>query len=300
MYWSIESHEELIKVVYTFLSSSSLTILYGIWQVFFGFEYINKQSLTPFGSLFRAAGLHGFYLTFAAFAMIIFLLSVALFVEVKKKEKWLFLALAFLSFGAVVGTFARSIWLSFVAVIPSFGFLKSRKTGILVSVSFLILVLILVVIFPAIRERVTSFVDPSQSETRLNLWKTSLSVFADNPILGVGEDNFDYHFEHYKVEGFYDTIVHPHNDYLNILVQSGLPGLIAWLTIWGIALSSGMNAFRSLRDARVKAIAVGATLSLIGFLVGSFFQNYYGTFYNCLEWWFIVGMIMTTEKFKDS
>ena len=44
------------------------------------------------------------------------------------------------------------------------------------------------------------------------------------------------------------------------------------------------------------AMGWGGALSLIGLLVGAMFQNYYGTFINCLEWWFVAGVFMTASR----
>ena len=144
---------------------------------------------------------------------------------------------------------------------------------------------------PAIRFRVESIVDISQNETRLNLWATALRIAEDHPVTGVGEDNWDYVFSRYRVEGYYDTIVHPHDDYLTVLVSSGVPGLLAFLGIWGIALTAGFRASFRARDERLRAIILGSTFSLVGLLVAGIFQNYYGTFINCLGWWFVTGLL---------
>jgi O-antigen ligase len=112
-------------------------------------------------------------------------------------------------------------------------------------------------------------------------------------LTGVGQDNWDHVFDRYRIEGYYDTIVHPHNDYLSVLVSSGLPGLASFVAIWGIALVVGFQAARRATDPRLRAITSGATFSVLGFLVGSFFQNYYGTFINCLGWWFVTGLLFS-------
>ena len=46
----------------------------------------------------------------------------------------------------------------------------------------------------------------------------------------------------------------------------------------------------------MKELALGGTLAVIGFMIGGFFQNYYGTFANCWGWWFVAGMTMASYK----
>jgi O-antigen ligase len=118
----------------------------------------------------------------------------------------------------------------------------------------------------------------------------------DHLWLGIGQDNWDYHFEDYRVPGFYNAIDHPHNDYLSALVFSGLPGLALFLVVWGMVVWRGFAAWRRAEDARLRAVLLGATLAIIGLLAGGLFQNYYGTFVNALDRWFLVGLLLVAER----
>lgn len=297
MFWTITDVTTLKRLVSVMLASSSITMMYAIWQAVGGVEVYRGMRLDPIGfGYFRAVGFYGFYLTFAAFAMSVFFLSAAFFVEMKDKRRWKYGLSALLSFVAVVGTFARSIWLSFASAIPLFAFSRSKKMGIIVTASLFGVAVLGIMTVPALRYRAASIVDVSQNETRLNLWKTALAMSSDHPLIGIGEDNWDYHFENYRVEGYYDTVVHPHNDYLTALVSSGYPGLIAFVGMWGVALYVGYRSAKRAKDEQVRSIALGSTFSILGFLVGSLFQNYYGTFVNCLGWWFMVGLIFSAHS----
>jgi O-antigen ligase len=192
--------------------------------------------------------------------------------------------------------FARSIWLSFAVAIPVFGFMKGKRIGSIVTTGFLVIVLFCLIFIPAIRERAYSIVIPSENQTRLNLWKTTVNISMDYPLTGIGEDNFDYYFEKYKVEGYYDATGHPHNDYLNVLVNSGIPGLAAFLSIWIIIIWIGFKIVKDSNNPFLRELSLGSTLAIIGFMVGGVFQNYYGTFANCWGWWFMAGLTMTSYR----
>jgi O-antigen ligase len=212
------------------------------------------------------------------------------------KNRWKYLLVALLSFMAVLGTFARSIWLSFAVVIPIFGFIKGKRMGSIVTGVFLIVVLLCVIFVPTIRDRAYSSVVPSENQTRLNLWETSINISKDFPLTGIGEDNFDYYFDRYKVEGYYDVTGHPHNDYLTILVSSGIPGLIAFLSMWFVLLQTGFKTQKYSSNPFLKELALGSTLAVIGFMIGGLFQNYYGTFANCWGWWLMAGLTMASSR----
>ncbi len=299
MFWVIRDENTLMNIAYTFLGGLMINTCYGLVQSFIGVELWRNSPLDPIYGMYRIVGFQNFYLTFAAFAFASFLLSTSLAVTVKGKKEILFGTLALLSFVALTQTYARSIWLALLVALPMFVFLKIRKWRIAFVATFLTIVTGLVTLVPSIRDRAISIVDVKGNETRINLWKTSINIFKDFPLTGVGEDNFDYYFENYRVEGFYDTTVNPHNDYLNVLVSSGIPGLALFLALWVITLRQGFHVVRSSLPTPVQAVILGSTLTISGILVGSFFQNYYGTFANCLEWWFLAGLIFTGTKFAQ-
>jgi O-antigen ligase len=294
LYWTVDDEEVLNRIIHVFLLASTAAVLYSLWQVVGGVELYRGKPLDPMGwGFYRVVGFYGFYLTFAAFAMTTFFFASSFSLEFKK---WYTTVLAGLSFLAVLSTFARSIWLSFLAAIPIFAFTRGRKAGIIVTSVLLIVIIGGIVAVPALRYRAESIIEPGQNETRLNLWKTAVRVAQDHPVVGVGEDNWDLVFERYRVEGYYDTTVHPHNDYLTVLVSSGVPGLLAFLSMWGIAMTRGFRMARGTSNQLVRATALAATFSLMGLMIGAMFQNYYGTFINCLGWWFVVGLLLVAEK----
>ncbi len=284
------------KIIHLWLMTSAIAAIYGIWQTFSGYQLHRHDLLAPMGNYFRAVGFNGFYLTFAAFIMSVFLVSFCLSTLSKSNFRWSYIFVSSVSFLAIVGTFARSIWLSLVAAIPIFGFLKGKRLGSIVSISFVLIVLLCLIFVPAIRQRAVSIVIPSENETRLNLWKSSINISKDFPITGIGEDNFDYYIERYLVPGYYDVKSHPHNDYLNVLVNSGIPGIISFLSIWIYIIWKGFETRKNAADPFLKELALGGTLAVIGFMIGGLFQDYYGTFMNCWGWWFVAGMTMTSYK----
>ena len=66
--------------------------------------------------------------------------------------------------------------------------------------------------------------------------------------------------------------------------------------MWAVILVTGIKSARRMKSKTLRAMAWGGAFSLVGLLVGAMFQNYYGTFINCLEWWFVAGLLMTAAK----
>ena len=84
--------------------------------------------------------------------------------------------------------------------------------------------------------------------TRFELWRVGLLIAKDEPLIGVGWRNFSSATPNYVREGLANPAVlghrHPHNTYIEFLVNSGVLGL-SLLTMWGFALRyySKLNLF---------------------------------------------------------
>ena len=76
---------------------------------------------------------------------------------------------------------------------------------------------------------------------RVKIWQMDLRMVADHPLFGIGPENFGkvakrYNFPQYKGASRYGKIPEsPHSEYLNVLVATGLPGLL-WLVLAGLAI----------------------------------------------------------------
>jgi O-antigen ligase len=298
IWWSFRSLEEVQRLLKYYTAAAGIAFGYGIIQTFTGVEWIKGVALHQAGEgAFRAVGFSGFYLTFAGFAMSVFFLAVAYaMTKPSARSRWVVPVLAV---GAILGSYARSVWLAMGVLVPVAALVATKGRSRRWALGLTLTAAVLVLAVEPLRERAFSVLNMSQHETRLNLWKTSLSIAQAHPILGIGQDNFTVFFERFRVPGFYDTAVHPHNDYLSTLVHGGIPALAAFLAMWLILACKGWNAWVRKREGFEAWLSLGATLALGGFLLSSMFQNYYGTFVNCFNWWLISGLLLSVYRLSN-
>jgi O-antigen ligase len=100
---------------------------------------------------------------------------------------------------------------------------------------------------------------------RLEYYRTTLAIIADHPVLGVGTGAFAQAYAE-KIRGTHGhATVNPHNDYLLIAAQVGLPALIVLLAlyalIWHYAAGLATPLERDLARGLVIAIAVGGVFN---------------------------------------
>jgi O-antigen ligase len=135
----------------------------------------------------------------------------------------------------------------------------SPKKAAAVFVAFcLVTALFLAWIAPQqVGSRITDIHDPA----RWLIHRDSIHMFAAHPFLGSGFGSFATAFPRYRV--FYDGffINHAHDDYLELLLETGLAG---WgVAVWFIVVLY-REGLRNLRSARLSPAALISTAALAG------------------------------------
>jgi O-antigen ligase len=153
-----------------------------------------------------------------------------------------------------------------------------RGRRALVVVVGLLLVLAVVVLLIAGVGRLTSLLDTSDSTTffRLQLWQSSWAMIRDHPLLGVGLDNFLYHYRTYYVlptawEEF--DLSHPHNLLFDFWLRLGLPGLGVILWLLAVFFRKGWAAYRRLSEGRGQLLVLGLMGGMVSFVAHGLVDN---------------------------
>jgi O-antigen ligase len=290
---------DLKRILQFLIFSAALAGFYGIFQFFYGIDVFTGSRLAPYGNFYRASGSYGFYLSFAGNQLMALGISMAFFFterEWHKLKTFYGLAMILIIF-SLLSTFARSAWIGFIVMFLLAVFLINKRR-FFTNLSILLFLVALVVVFnPDLQNRLLSILDPGQNATRFNLWNTSMAMTLDNPWTGIGSGMYGDMYPFYKYPGFYDTVSHSHNDYLQIAVISGFPGLAAWIAFW---LAWFYFSFKALKKSKVysdeQRIITGAILSIGAILIAAFFQCYYLDLKNCIFMAFILIMGLNMSK----
>ena len=113
---------------------------------------------------------------------------------------------------------------------------------------------------------------------------TSIDIFKNNPIFGIGANNFRHSCKDYSFKYEDNCSTHPHNTLFQILSETGILGLISYLYFLYILLRKIL--FFIIRDYKNSNISIFFLLPVLYFLnpffpSGNFFNNWYmaiGTF----------------------
>ena len=115
---------------------------------------------------------------------------------------------------------------------------------------------------------------------RADLWRLSMLVFEEHPIMGVGPRNLDT--VDYEARGFdfsadpdFDRPDHAHNLILVVATETGVVGLVAWAAFFAVVAAALLSRQPERQDAdqttfRTAAIAAWMTVILGGMFESSF------------------------------
>ncbi len=238
------------------------------------------------------------YMTTGGLKMIVALLLLPFMLdpEMKKRDR-IAAAVAFLPvLAALVLTNTRSAWLGLLFGIMVMSLLRFRKLVIAAAVAVLLFFQ-----FAPERQvsRALSIVDLNHPSniSRINMWSTGLRMWQDRPLLGFGDiDLYDTYLT-YRTPTGDEPAGHLHNNYIHLLVTTGIIGLAVVLFLFYRILRMEYRIFSNKDgEALSRTIALGAIAVFFGFMVNGIFEWNFGDHEVMVFIWFTVGLTVSAGR----
>ncbi len=133
---------------------------------------------------------------------------------------------------------------------------------------------------------------------RLEIWSRALLAIADFPLTGIGVNGFrrvvDVLYPLYTIPADVD-LGHAHNQMLQAALDLGLPGLVAYLSIWAISAGLLWSSYRRLRQRHA---ANHPYYGLVAGLAGSLLAGWVFGIFDAIAlgarpgfiWWLLLGL----------
>lgn len=127
-------------------------------------------------------------------------------------------------------------------------------------------------------ERVTLFDGKEELFSgRFYIWSRSIPLLKQSAVLGIGADNFvfafpqmDYVGRYYSNYAYNEVFTKPHNMYLEIGIQYGVPALIAYLVLFGMYFVQSFKIFsRKPLDSFEAKAGMGIFIAMIVYMITS-------------------------------
>jgi O-antigen ligase len=236
------------RVIEGWLLGALLISGIGIWQLAAG------QNLITAEGVWRVRGLYGSPNNLALYLERAFPVLLAISWQGRNRASRLFYALAAIPISAaLVMTLSKGALLFGVpASLLALGLVQRDRRALWVAIVAVVAVALVVVPF-AFTERFQSILNLRAGTAffRLKLWRSSLSMIGDQPLTGVGMDNFLYYYRsRYVLPSAWGELdlSHPHNLILDAWTRLGIGGVVilVWLCV---------AFFRSVRQQLQTALA---------------------------------------------
>lgn len=225
------------RLILLFGISAGLAALYSVAQVFTGWQLGLPEPPPPIGPRFRATGFFSVLLSFSLYFSLAALAFLACGWPARKTTAGkMLLGVAGLCYVVVLLNAGRGGFLSLFGGALLWFLLSRENKKRYVLAGAALLTLIAWGINPAVFSRFKAFkgyeFEPSAENRRMAVWNRSYGIFQEQPIFGIGPDNFTAAYAE-KIRGTSaKPLGHAHNDFLNVLVYSGLVGLAAFVFFW--------------------------------------------------------------------
>jgi putative inorganic carbon (HCO3(-)) transporter len=159
-------------------------------------------------------------------------------------------------------TQSRSALIAFCAVLILMVVLRWSWGLLVIPIFILALVLLVFLVGPdAVLEFTTASVSVPGADNRIEVWSRAIYAIQDFPFTGIGMGSFtqvvDLLYPFFLAAP--SSVDHAHNIFLQVAVDLGLPGLIAWLSIFLVVILTAWQLYRfGRRQSDPWAAALGA------------------------------------------
>lgn len=98
---------------------------------------------------------------------------------------------------------------------------------------------------------------------RVEFWRAALAVWAGEPALGTGMGTFDQAFVNHRPADVPYGVRFAHNEWLQLLAEAGIAGLLLVIVLIGAMLSYAFDADQPVRSNYLRRLGRGALLGLL-------------------------------------
>jgi len=149
---------------------------------------------------------------------------------------------------ALILTFSRGAWVAFALSAMAMFFFFARHMRRLSwkgpAAGVAVLALLCLPLHAEISNRLFGD-DRGSAESRIPLMKLAFRIIEDNPVLGVGSNNFSIAMDHYLIPELRGGFVYAvHNKYMLVWAETGTFGLLAYLAFFLAALRRGWQCWQ--------------------------------------------------------
>ncbi|MBP7512059.1 MAG: O-antigen ligase family protein, partial [Bacteroidia bacterium] len=153
---------------------------------------------------------------------------------------------------------------------------QQKRTLILLIIGYLSLLVGTALFIYATQDKFTLLLSNDTIRERILLWNNTFEMIKEFAPIGVGAGNWQVYFPKYGLGEFmqtnylisdgYTTFQRPHSDFLWVLSELGVLGLLSYLGIFVYVLINGIKSFRSRELVQEKLFLLGLICTILAYI----------------------------------
>lgn len=295
---TLTNKKRLYWMVVVFLTSGLLVSLYGIYQQFFGVSagnvWIDESMFEDISvrvySTLENPNVLGEYLLF-----LIPLAMAMVWVSKGFLSKLYYTGIFGASALCLVFTQSRGCWIGIMIALFVYIFLVNKRY---LSLFFIALLVAPFILPTSIVERFTSIGNVTDSSTsyRVFIWFGTLAMLRDFwPFgLGIGTEAFNKIYPFYSYNNIYAP--HSHNIYLQLLVETGIVGIVVMLSMMFFFWRKLLNTFTRFGKTAETVFGVAVLAGSAAFMVQGAFDYVWYNYRVFLIFWMVLAIGMASYR----
>ena len=302
---AITTKKRLITVGTVFVTSGLFVSMYGIYQQFFGTNlghaWLDDEMFTEISH--RVYSTLGNPNVLGEYLLLAIPIALAMLWAIKKPiGKLYFLGCTGAMTLCMIFTQSRGCWLGLLVTIAVFIILVDKRYILLGVIALFFLPFVLP---DSIISRFTSIGNVSDSSTsyRVYIWLGTINMLKDFGIFGIGlgSDAYNQIYPFYS----YSAIIapHAHNIYLQLLCETGIAGLITFITALILSVKKMYLGVIADRKELCGIVSAAVIAGLFGFMLQGAFDYVWYNYRVFLIFWIVIGIGLAARRLaydKDS
>ncbi len=288
----------LKNIIFLFVLSGLFVSLYGIYQNFYGSNvghaWIDEEMFSDITvrvySTLENPNVLGEYLI-----LLIPVCGAMVYGAKRLISKIFFFSVLCCAGLCLVFTQSRGCWVGLILAAVIFAFLIDKK---LIAFGIITMMFLPMILPESIINRFTSIGNMSDSSTsyRVNIWYGSIGIIKDYWWMGIGlgQEAFS------KVYPFYSysaaAALHSHNLYLQILVETGIYGFVAFILSMAISVKKILVGYIVGKKNLYSLICAATIAGLFGFLLQGMFDYVWYNYRVFAMFWMVIGIGIASRR----
>ena len=151
-------------------------------------------------------------------------------------------------------------------------------------------------------ESITNISSDASNLERVNRWQAALRLFYERPVFGWGPGTYQFEYAPYQ-RSKEKTIIstnagdrgNAHSEYIGPLAESGILGMLTFLSIIVLIIWSGIRSYRRAERRDVKLLSMVTVLSFVTYAVHSLMNNFLDSDKASVPFWGFAAIIVAID-----